>query len=167
VACTSAGASVTHEHALETREPSYVPRTTKHFFIPVAPVGGYGHVAAPELPSQQGRASSRGTRGSIGAPLLVRQSAEPWDVAAPELPSQEGRARSPGTRGSTRAHLSKEVRSRAEGHVAAPELTSARRRGPGPWDTWQLRSPPLQGGVVRSYNIRGSAWMHALILVLT
>jgi hypothetical protein len=32
---------------------------------------------------------------------------------------------------------------------------------------WWLRSPPLQGGVVRSYSLRGSAWMHALLLVLT
>jgi hypothetical protein len=25
---------------------------------------------------------------------------------------------------------------RAMGHVAVAKLTSARRRGPGPWDTW-------------------------------
>jgi hypothetical protein len=72
-----------------------------------------------------------------------------------------------GTRGSTGAHLVKEARSRDEGHVVAPELTSARRRGPGPWDTWWRRSPPLQGSVVRSYSLRGSAWMYALLLVLT
>jgi hypothetical protein len=39
------------------------------------------------------------------------------------------------TRDSTGAHLRKEARSDAAGHVAAPELTSARRRDPGPWDT--------------------------------
>jgi hypothetical protein len=61
-------------------------------------------------------------------------------MVAPELPSQEGRARSPGTCGSAGAHLSKEVRLDAEEHVAAPELTSVRMRGPGPWDTWQLWS---------------------------
>jgi hypothetical protein len=44
-------------------------------------------------------------------------------VVAPELPSQEGRAQSHGIRDGTGAHLSKEVRFRAEGHVAAPELT--------------------------------------------
>jgi hypothetical protein len=33
------------------------------------------------------------------------------------------------------AHLSKEARSEAEGHVAAAELFSTRRRGPEPWDT--------------------------------
>jgi hypothetical protein len=32
---------------------------------------------------------------------------------------------------------------------------------------WRLRSPPLQGGVVLSYNLCGSAWMHALLLILT
>jgi hypothetical protein len=37
-----------------------------------------------------------------------------------------------GSWGSIGAHLIKEVRSGAEGHVAVPELTSARRRGPGP-----------------------------------
>jgi hypothetical protein len=56
-------------------------------------------------------------------------------VAAPELPSQEGGAQSHGTRGRAGAHLSKEARSGAEEHVVAPELTSARRRGPEPWDT--------------------------------
>jgi hypothetical protein len=41
----------------------------KPFFIPVvhSPPGTMGHVAAPELPSQEGRARSRGTRGSTGA----------------------------------------------------------------------------------------------------
>jgi hypothetical protein len=53
------------------------------------------------------------------------------------------------------------------GHVTASELTSARRRGPGPWDMCQLRSSPLQGGVVRSYILRGSVWMHILLLILT
>jgi hypothetical protein len=58
-------------------------------------------------------------------------------VAAPELFSQGGRARSYGACGSIGAHLVREARSRAEGHVAAPELTSIRRRGPGPRDTWR------------------------------
>jgi hypothetical protein len=48
-------------------------------------------------------------------------------VTAPELPSQRGRARSYGTCDSIGAHLIKEVRSETEGHVAALELTSARR----------------------------------------
>jgi hypothetical protein len=37
------------------------------------------------------------------------------------------KTRSRETRGSTRAHLVKEAMSKAEGHVAAPELTSTRR----------------------------------------
>jgi hypothetical protein len=79
-----------------------VPRAAKPLFIPMvhSPPGAMGHVA--EL----------------------------------ELPSQEGRAQSCGTRGSTEPHLVKEARSRAEGRVAAPELTSARRQGPEPRDTW-------------------------------
>jgi hypothetical protein len=48
-------------------------------------------------------------------------------VTAPELSPRGGRARSHGTRGSVEAHLDKEARSRAERHVAASELTSARR----------------------------------------
>jgi hypothetical protein len=70
-----------------------VPRAAKHFFIPgvYIPLGAVGHVVAPEFPSQEGRALSRGTRDSA------------------------------------EAHLSKETRSEAAGHVAAPKLTSARR----------------------------------------
>jgi hypothetical protein len=131
--CKFVGASITHEHALETREPTYVPRAAKPFFIPVVhnPLGAVGHVAASKLPSQKGRARSHGTCGS------------------------------------TRAHLVKEARSRAEGHVAASELILTRRRGPGPRDKWWHWSPPLQGCVIRSYNLRGSTWMYALLLVLT
>jgi hypothetical protein len=54
-----------------------------------------------------------------------------------------------GTRGSTGAHLGKEVRSGAVGHMVVP------------------KPPLLQGGVVQSYSIRGITWMHALLLVLT
>jgi hypothetical protein len=41
--------------------------------------------------------------------------------------------------------------------VAASELTSVRRRGSGPRDTWQRRSSPQQGGEVRGCGTRGSA----------
>jgi hypothetical protein len=57
-------------------------------------------------------------------------------MAAPKHSSRGGRARSRGTCGSTGVHLVREARSGAERHVAAPKLTSARRRGPGPRDTW-------------------------------
>jgi hypothetical protein len=50
-------------------------------------------------------------------------------VAASELSSRGGRAQSHGIRDSAGAHLSREVRSRAEERVAALELNSARRRG--------------------------------------
>jgi hypothetical protein len=52
-AYTSAGASVMHERALETREPSCVPRAAKLFFILVvhSPPGAVENVKAPELPS--------------------------------------------------------------------------------------------------------------------
>jgi hypothetical protein len=58
---------MTHELALETRES----RVAKSFFIHVvhSTLEVVGHVAAPELPSREGRALSRGTRGSAGAHL--------------------------------------------------------------------------------------------------
>jgi hypothetical protein len=71
-------------------------------------------------------------------------------VASSELPSQKGRAQSRGTHGSTDAHLSKEARSEVKEHVVAPELTSVRRRGTRPRDTWQRRSSPQYGGEVRA-----------------
>jgi hypothetical protein len=104
-----------HERALETREPSCVHRAAKSFFIPAvhSPPGAIGHVAAPELLSQKGRALSRGTYGSTRAPL-----------------SEKGRAQSHGICGNAGDHLSKEARSGAVGDVTAPELTSTMRRGP-------------------------------------
>jgi hypothetical protein len=100
-------------------------------------------------------------------------------MTALELPSQEGRAKSHGTCGSTRAHLVKDARSRAEGHMIASELTSARRRGPVPRDMWQhpeltsarrrcseLRdtwwhwSSPQQGGEVRGRGTHGGSRAH-------
>jgi hypothetical protein len=147
----SAGTSVTHEHAMKTCEPSCVPRVGKPFFIPVvhSPPGAVGHVVAPELPSQEGRAPSRGIRGSTRAPLSGRQGPEPWDTwQRRSSPQQGGEVWGRETRGSAGAHLSKKARSGAVGHVTTPELTSVRRRGPGPRDTWRLWSPPLQGGVV-------------------
>jgi hypothetical protein len=87
-----------------------------------------------KLPSQEGRARSRGTRGSTEAHLSkeTRSRAEEC-VAAPGLasarrrdpglrdtwqhrssPQQGGEVWDRGTRGSTVAHLIKEVRSGAE-----------------------------------------------------
>jgi hypothetical protein len=81
-------------------------------------------------------------------------------VAAPEPSSRGGRAWSHGTHGNAGAHLSREVRSRAEEYVAASELNSARRRGPEPRDTWQHRSSSQQGGEVRGHGTRGGSGVH-------
>jgi hypothetical protein len=100
---------------METREPSCVSRAAKPFFIPMVHSlpGAVEHVAAPELPSQEGRARSHETRGSDGA------------------------------------HLKKETRSGVVGHMAASELTSARRRGSELRNMWRRRSSPQQVEEVR------------------
>jgi hypothetical protein len=125
-AYTSADASVTHERALEIREPSYMPRAAKPFFIHVdhSPPGAVGHMVAPELPSQEGKARSRETHGGIGA------------------------------------HLSKEARSEAVGHVTASELTSTRRPGSELRDMWWRRSSPQQGSELRSRRTCGGSGAH-------
>jgi hypothetical protein len=127
----SVGASVMHERAVETCEPSCMPRVAKPFFIPVvhSPPGAVGHMVALELPSRKGRALSCGTRGSTGGPLSGRQRPEPW------------------TCGSAGAPLVKEARSEVEGHVAAMELTSVRRQG-------------QQGGEVRGHVTHGGTGAH-------
>jgi hypothetical protein len=101
-----------------------------------------GHVTAPELPSQEGRACSHGTHDSIGAHLgKEARSGAVGQMAAPEptsagrqgselrdmwqcrnSPQQEGEVRGRRTRGGAGTHLSKEVRSGAAGHVVAPCL---------------------------------------------
>jgi hypothetical protein len=62
-----AGASVTHERALEICAPSCVPNTAKPFFIHVAhsPLGAMGYVAAPELSSWE---AEHGAMGHVAAP---------------------------------------------------------------------------------------------------
>jgi hypothetical protein len=79
-----------HEHAVEICKPSCMPRAAKPFFILVvhSMPGAVGHVAAPELPSQEGSALSHVTCGSVGAPLVkeARSEAE-VHVATLELTS--------------------------------------------------------------------------------
>jgi hypothetical protein len=89
------------------------------------------------------------------------------DVAAPKLSHWGSRDQSHGTRESAVAHLDKEAISEAEGHVTMSELSLAKRRGPRSRDTWRRRRPHLYEGVVRSYNVCGSAWMHVLLIILT
>jgi hypothetical protein len=61
-----AGASVTRDRALDTCEPSCVPRAARPFFIPVvhSPLGAVGYVAAPELSSRGGEAGATWQRRS-------------------------------------------------------------------------------------------------------
>jgi hypothetical protein len=75
--------------------------------------GAMGHVAAPEP-------TSAGRRGPELRNTWQHQSST----------QQGGEARGHVTHGSTGAHLSKEVRSGAIGHVVVPEPTSAGRCGP-------------------------------------
>jgi hypothetical protein len=79
-----------------------------------------GHVAAPDP-------TSAGRRG-----LELRNT---WQRRSST--QQGGEARGHVTCGSTEAHLRKEVRSGATGHVMAPEPTSAGRCGPKLQLTWQ------------------------------
>jgi hypothetical protein len=79
-----------------------------------------GHVAAPEP-------TSAGKRGP-----KLRNTWQRWSST-----QQEGEARGHETHDSTRAHLGREVRSGAAGHVEVPELTSIGRRGPELHGTWQ------------------------------
>jgi hypothetical protein len=72
-----------------------------------------GHVAAPEP-------TSAVRRGPELRNMWRRRSST----------QQGGEARGHGPHGSTRAHLSKEVRSGAAGHVVAPDPTFAGRCGP-------------------------------------
>jgi hypothetical protein len=55
-----ADTSVTHDHALNTCEPSCVPGAARPFFIPVvhSPLGVVGYVTPPDLSSRRGDAEA-------------------------------------------------------------------------------------------------------------
>jgi hypothetical protein len=111
-----------HEHALETREPSYVPRTAKPFFIPVvqpwetwqhrsSPLEevefrAMGHVEAPEP-------TSAGKRGPELRDTWQSQSS----------PQQGGEVHGRDTRGGIGAHLCREVWSEVTTYVVARGCT--------------------------------------------
>jgi hypothetical protein len=78
-----------------------------------------GHMAASE-PTSVGR---RGPK--------LRNMCQRWSST-----QQGGEARGHGTCGSTGAHLSREARFRAAGHVEVQELISIGRRGPELQGTW-------------------------------
>jgi hypothetical protein len=82
--------------------------------------GTMGHVTAPE-PTSTGRRGSE-LRNTWQRRSSTQQGGEAWGHM---------------TRGSTEAHISKEVRSGAAGHVAALEPTSAGRCGPKLHLAWQ------------------------------
>jgi hypothetical protein len=120
------GAFVMCKHALGTRKPSCMPRPTKPFFIPEArgPQRAVGHMVAPE-PSQVGRRSPkpRGTwQCRSPSSREGRQGTEPWGTWQGQTPlEQGGGVQSYGTRGSAGALPSREVRSRAVGHMVESE----------------------------------------------
>jgi hypothetical protein len=60
------GVSVIRDCALDTCEPSCVPRAVRPFFIPVvqSPLGAVGYVTAPELSSRGGEAGATWQRRS-------------------------------------------------------------------------------------------------------
>jgi hypothetical protein len=120
-------ASVTHDRALETCEPSCVPGAVRLFFIPVVHslLGVMGYVAAPELSSQGGEVWAPWQHQS--PPHREVRSGAEEHVAASELSSRGGRARGHGTHDSAGAHLDREARSGVKKHVVVPELNSARR----------------------------------------
>jgi hypothetical protein len=88
-------------------------------------------------------------------------------VPAPKLPPAGQREQEPYDTWRPRSCPGLATGDGAVGHVAAPELPRAGQRELEPQDTWQRRSPPQQGGEARSYSLRGSAWIHALVLALT
>jgi hypothetical protein len=97
--------------------------------------------------------------GLLGFSLYLRPAAhrEPrdtWQHRSP--PEQGGGVQCYGTRGSAGNLPSREVESKAAGHVAALKPSRAGRRGPVPWDTWQRRSPYEQGGRIQSRGTHGS-----------
>jgi hypothetical protein len=155
-----AGASVTHNCALDICEPGCVPGAAMPFFIPMVhnplgPCGTWQHRGSP-----LGEAMP-GPRGGAEAHLdwEARSEAEEH-VTTPELSSWGGRARSHGTRDNVRAHLNRNARYRAEERMTASELNSARRRATGPRVMWQHRSSPQQGDEVRGRETHDSSRAH-------
>jgi hypothetical protein len=138
-----ASASLTRDRALDTCEPSCIPGVARPFFIPMvhSPLGAVGYVAAPEPSSREGEAGAMWQRRS--SPLGEAEPRAMGHVAAleststgrrgPELRNTWQRRSSTQQGGETQghepcdntgAHLSKEVRFGAAGHVAAPDPTS-------------------------------------------
>jgi hypothetical protein len=99
---------------MEICQPSRIGRPAKPFFISEA----------------QGQQRATG-RVAVPEPALVRRrDLESWDMWQRRSPPWlGGEAQSYKTCGSTIAHLSREARSGAAGHMVASEPTSIGRRG--------------------------------------
>jgi hypothetical protein len=85
-----AGALITRECAIETHEPSCVPRTAKPFFILMvhSSLRAMGHVVAPELSHRGGRVWSHEAHDSARALSCGEAgSIAEGHVAVPELTS--------------------------------------------------------------------------------
>jgi hypothetical protein len=98
-----AGASVTHERALEICEASCVLMTAKTFFVPVVHslLGAVGYVTAPELSSRGDRARSHRTRDGSRAAFSQKTGAgaQMTRDGPGAAPSREAEARATGTCG--------------------------------------------------------------------
>jgi hypothetical protein len=101
-----------------------------------------------------------GAARSFFIPVIHSRLGAVGYVVVLELSSRGGRARSYETRDSTGAHLVREAKFGAEGHVAAPELTLSGRQGLELRDMWQRRSSPQRRGGVRGRGTRGGAEAH-------
>jgi hypothetical protein len=116
----------------------------------------------------RGPLSLQGTRGDPGAaPGWAAEAGAAGHVVAPELPRAGQWELEPQGTWRPRSYLGLAAGAGAAGHVAAPELPRAGQWEPEPQDTWRRRSPPQQGGEARSYSLRGGAWIHVLLFILT
>jgi hypothetical protein len=137
-----AGASITHDHTLDTCEPNYVPGAARHFLYSCGPQPAGGN----------------GVCDSTGA--LLSGKRDRGHLAAPE-PTSAGR-RDPELRNTFQRRSSPlgEAEPGAMGQVVEPELTSAGRRGPELRNVWWRRSSTRQRGEVRGYGTRDGFGTH-------
>jgi hypothetical protein len=142
---TSSSASVTCESTLVTREPSCVPKTAKSFFIPMvhSPLGAWDTWQHRSSPLEKVEPEAMGYVAALEPTSTGRRGPEQRDTWQRwSSPQQGGEVWGRGTRGSIGAHLSREARSGAVGHMVAPEPTLSGRRCLRPRDTWQRQNPP-------------------------
>jgi hypothetical protein len=119
--------------------------------------GAEEHVAAPELSSREAEPGAMGHMAEPEPTSAGRQGPELRNMWRHRSSTQQGdEARGHKPCGSTGAHLSKEVRSGAAGHMVAPEPTSAGRCGPKLQLAWQrvdAHSAPCLRACMRGYPV--------------